>query len=149
MEPPRAEVPDIVDMGAAAAAGAMEPGIGEAGMLTPDEAGDVKVEAEVRPRSSWGGVPTAGGKVVRVQVEVEVKIHSSCSLGSPMMMGSLSNLKIDFSEYWCSIHSILLFTLYTDIPIIMITIPLLGSTWTICWDTVCTLGPARCCRCCR
>ena len=53
VEPPRAEVPDIedtVDMGAAA--GAMEPGIGEAGMLTPDEAGDVKVEAEVRPRSS-------------------------------------------------------------------------------------------------
>ena len=55
MEPPRAEVPDIedtVDMGAAAAAGAMEPGIGEADMLTPDEAGDVKVEAAVRLRSS-------------------------------------------------------------------------------------------------
>ena len=54
MEPPRAEVPEIedtVDMGAAAAAGAMEPGI-EAGMLTPDEAGDVKVEAAVRLRSS-------------------------------------------------------------------------------------------------
>ena len=101
MEPPRAEVPDIedtVDMGAAA--GAMEPGI-EAGMLTPDEAADVKVEAEVRPRSSKEGVQTAGGKVVRVQVEVEVKIHSSCSLGSPMMMGSLSNLKIDFCKYCC------------------------------------------------
>ena len=56
MEPPRAEVPEIedtVDMGAAAAAaGAMEPGIGEAGTLTPDEAGDVKVEAAVRLRSS-------------------------------------------------------------------------------------------------
>ena len=55
VEPPRAEVPeieDIVDMGAAAAAGAMEPGIGEAGTLTPDEAGDVKVEAAVRLRSS-------------------------------------------------------------------------------------------------
>ena len=55
MEPPRAGGPDIednVDMGAAAAAGAMEPGIGEAGMLTPDEAGDVKVEAAVRLRSS-------------------------------------------------------------------------------------------------
>ena len=53
MEPPRAEVPDIedtVDMGGAA--GAMEPGIGEAGTLTPDEAGDVKVEAAVRLRSS-------------------------------------------------------------------------------------------------
>ena len=53
VEPPRAEVPDIentVDMGAAA--GAMEPGIGEAGTLTPDEAGDVKVEAAVRLRSS-------------------------------------------------------------------------------------------------
>ena len=50
VEPPRAEVPDIEDMGAAA--GAMEPGIGEAGTLTPDEAGDVKVEAEVRLRSS-------------------------------------------------------------------------------------------------
>ena len=98
------EVPDIedtVDMGAAAAAGAMEPGIGEAGTLTPDEAGDVKVEAAVRLRSSQGGVQTAGGKVVRVQVEVEVKIHSSCSWGSPMMMGSLSNLKIDFCKYCC------------------------------------------------
>ena len=57
VEPPRAEVPEIEDivdmgMGAAAAAGAMEPGIGEAGMLTPDEAGDVKVEAAVRLRSS-------------------------------------------------------------------------------------------------
>ena len=55
VEPPRAEVPDIEDIvnkGAAAAAGAMEPGIGEAGMLTPDEAGDVKVEAAVRLRSS-------------------------------------------------------------------------------------------------
>ena len=55
MEPPRAEVPeieDIVDMGMGAAAGAMEPGIGEADMLTPDEAGDAKVEAEVRLRSS-------------------------------------------------------------------------------------------------
>ena len=54
-EPPRAEVPEIedtADMEAAAAAGAMEPGIGEAGMLTPDEAGDVKVEAAVRLRSS-------------------------------------------------------------------------------------------------
>ena len=57
VEPPRAEVPEIEDivdmgMGAAAAAGDMEPGIGEAGMLTPDEAGDVKVEAAVRLRSS-------------------------------------------------------------------------------------------------
>ena len=56
VELPSAEVPDIedtVDMGAAAAAaGAMEPGIGEADMLTPDEAGDVKVEAAVRLRSS-------------------------------------------------------------------------------------------------
>ena len=53
MEPPRAEVPDIEDMvDMKAAAGAMEPGIGEAGMLTPDEAGDVKVEAAVRLRSS-------------------------------------------------------------------------------------------------
>ena len=53
VEPPRAEVPDIEDtvyMGAAA--GAMEPGIGEASTLTPDEAGDVKVEAAVRLRSS-------------------------------------------------------------------------------------------------
>ena len=53
MEPPRAGGPDIedtADMGAAA--GAMEPGIGEAGTLTPDEAGDVKVEAAVRLRSS-------------------------------------------------------------------------------------------------
>ena len=103
MEPPRAEVPDIgdiVDMKAAAGAmlGMGEPGI-EAGMLTPDEAGDVKVEAEVRLHSSWGEVQTAGGKVVRVQVEVEVKIHSSCSLGSPMMMGSESNLKIYLSAY--------------------------------------------------
>ena len=52
MEPPRAGGPDIVDMGAGAAAWAMEPGTGDAGMLTPDEAGDVKVEAEVRLRSS-------------------------------------------------------------------------------------------------
>ena len=53
MEPPRAEAPDIEDMeDMGAAAGAMEPGIGEAGMLTPDEAGDVKVEAAVRLRSS-------------------------------------------------------------------------------------------------
>ena len=53
VEPPRAggpDIEDIVDIGAAA--GAMEPGIGEAGMLTPDEAGDVKVEAAVRLRSS-------------------------------------------------------------------------------------------------
>ena len=55
VEPPRAEGPDIEDiedMGVAAAAGAMEPGIGEAGMLTLDEAGVVKVEAAVRLRSS-------------------------------------------------------------------------------------------------
>ena len=102
MEPPRAEVPDIEDtVDMKAAAGAMEPSIGEADMLTLDEAADVKVEAEVRLHSSWGGVQTDGGKVVRVQVEVEVKIHSSCSLGSPMMMGSLSNLKIDFCKYCC------------------------------------------------
>ena len=52
MEPPRAEGPDIEDMVDMKAAGAMEPGIGEAGMLTPDEAGDVMVEAAVRLRSS-------------------------------------------------------------------------------------------------
>ena len=55
VEPPRAggpDIEDIVDMEAAAAAGAMEPGIGEADMLTPDETGDVKVEAVVRLRSS-------------------------------------------------------------------------------------------------
>ena len=53
VEPPRAggpDIEDIVDMGAAA--GAMERGIGGAGTLTPDEAGDVKVEAAVRLRSS-------------------------------------------------------------------------------------------------
>ena len=56
VEPPRAGGPDIedtADMGAAAGSmvGMGEPGI-EAGMLTPDEAGDVKVEAAVRLRSS-------------------------------------------------------------------------------------------------